>query len=82
MKRVAKVAIGWFFVGLGIIGCFLPILQGFLFMTVGLIFLADDSPFLQKHIKRLEDRYPNQMQKVHSFRDAMKRKVRYLLRRK
>lgn len=82
MKRVAKAAIGWFFVVLGIIGCFLPILQGFLFMAVGLIFLADESPFVQKHIRRLEDRYPDQMQKVHAFRDAIKRPFRRMMRRK
>ena len=51
-------------------------------MAVGLILLADESPFFQKHITRLEDRYPAQMHKVHAFRDAMKRKIRNMLHRK
>ena len=79
MKRVAKIAFGWFFMVLGVIGCFLPILQGFLFMAVGLIFLADESPFFRKHIRRLEHKYPDQMHKVHASVNTMKRKVRRLL---
>ncbi len=51
-------------------------------MAVGLIFLADESPFFQKYIIRLEQRYPAQMHKVHAFRDAMKRKIRNMLHRK
>ncbi len=79
MKRIAKLCLGWGFFGLGVIGCFLPILQGFLFMAVGLIFLADESPFLQKYVRRLEHKYPVHMQKVYGFRDGLKRKVRRLL---
>lgn len=82
MKRVAKVAIGWFFLVLGVIGCFLPILQGFLFMAVGLFFLAEESPFIRKYVVRLEQRYPEQTQKVHEFQDAVKHKLRSIIRRK
>jgi uncharacterized protein len=82
MKRVVKLAVGWFFLVLGVIGCFLPILQGFLFMAVGLLFLADDSPWLQKHLQRLEGRYPEQMRAVHAFRNGLKYKVRGWLRRR
>lgn len=79
MKRITKVVIGWFFLVLGVIGCFLPILQGILFMTVGLFFLAEESPLLQKHLKRYEQKYPEQFQKIHAFRDAVKQKLRKLL---
>ena len=79
MKRVVKLAIGWGFVGLGIIGCFLPILQGFLFMAIGFFFLAEESPFFKKYIARLEQRYPEQMRKVHTFRESMKQQFRRFL---
>jgi uncharacterized membrane protein YbaN (DUF454 family) len=82
MKRVAKVAVGWFFLVLGVIGCFLPILQGFLFMAVGLFFLAEESPFIKKYIDRLERKYPEQTQKVHEFRNAVKHKLRKLIHHK
>src|SRR5574340_591656 len=58
MKRVVRQAAGWFFLVLGVIGLFLPILQGALFILVGVIILARDVPFFHKvHIK-LEARYP------------------------
>lgn len=81
MKRVAKLAIGWGFVVLGIIGCFLPVLQGILFMTIGFFFLAEESPFFKKHLTLLEHKFPERIRKVHLFRQAMKQRLHRLLRR-
>ena len=81
MKRMITLVIGWGFVVLGIIGCFLPVLQGILFMTVGFFFLAEESPFFKKHLTRLEQRYPKHMRRANLFREAMKRRLRRLLRR-
>ncbi|MBI4633773.1 MAG: hypothetical protein HY742_07770 [Deltaproteobacteria bacterium] len=58
VKRVARHVIGWFFVALGIVGLFLPVLQGILFLFIGLIILAPDVPFFQKLLCRMEERYP------------------------
>jgi len=38
LKPVAVIAIGWIFVVLGIAGLFLPVLQGILFLLIGLSF--------------------------------------------
>lgn len=44
---------------LGIVGLFLPVLQGILFLFIGAIILAPDVPFFHKIIEKLENRYPD-----------------------
>ena len=43
VKRYAILILGWVFIFLGILGLFLPILQGILFLTIGLILLSRES---------------------------------------
>ena len=40
VKRVFILALGWTFIVLGILGLFLPILQGILFLLIGFILLS------------------------------------------
>jgi uncharacterized membrane protein YbaN (DUF454 family) len=40
LKNSVMLIIGWFFVGLGILGLFLPFLQGILFIMIGLAILS------------------------------------------
>ena len=40
VRRMLILSAGWFFVVLGILGIFLPILQGILFLAIGLILLS------------------------------------------
>ncbi|MBM4155038.1 MAG: hypothetical protein FJ221_08405 [Lentisphaerae bacterium] len=48
-----RVALGVTLVGLGILGLFLPFLQGLLFITVGLAILAHDVPPVRRALDRL-----------------------------
>ncbi len=57
-KRKLLVAAGWVFLALGILGLFLPILQGVLFLLVGLILLAKAQPRFRLLKMRLKRRYP------------------------
>ena len=50
--------IGWTFLLLGVIGLFLPILQGILFIMIGLAILSTRSKTIQRFLKHLEKRYP------------------------
>ena len=54
---------GWGFIFLGILGIFLPILQGILFLLVGLSLLSDDSPWAAKVLHRLKKKFPKINQK-------------------
>ncbi len=57
-KRKLLVVGGWVFLVLGILGLFLPILQGLLFLLVGLILLARAQPRFRLLKMRLKKRYP------------------------
>lgn len=50
--------IGLFFIILGILGLFLPILQGILFLCVGAVLIAMYNPPLHRHIHALVDKFP------------------------
>ncbi|MEM7044496.1 MAG: PGPGW domain-containing protein [Pseudomonadota bacterium] len=58
MKTIALQAVGYFFLVLGIIGLVVPVLQGILFITIGLIILAKTAPWAERLLDRFRDRYP------------------------
>ncbi|TCW37641.1 putative transmembrane protein PGPGW [Laceyella sacchari] len=49
---------GWFFLILGVLGLFLPFLQGILFLLIGLYLLSKSSPWAKRWLERLKSRYP------------------------
>jgi len=67
-KRLALLSLGWIFVLLGIAGLFLPILQGILFLLIGIYFLSLASArarLLRQRARRwLTERYPDKMARV------------------
>lgn len=58
LKRKLLMAGGWVFLALGVLGLFLPFLQGILFLLVGLILLAKAQPRFRLLKMRLKKRYP------------------------
>ena len=58
LKRGAIYLTGWGFILLGILGLFLPILQGILFILIGLLFLSSVSPWAARLLHRLAKRFP------------------------
>ena len=58
LVRMAILVTGWAFVALGILGLFLPILQGILFLAIGGMLLSMESPWAQRVMERLRIRYP------------------------
>ncbi|MBI10071.1 MAG: hypothetical protein CMM55_11140 [Rhodospirillaceae bacterium] len=50
---------GWIFIVLGVLGLFLPILQGILFLTIGGMLLSMESPTAQRILDRLRSKYPS-----------------------
>ncbi|KAA3663110.1 MAG: hypothetical protein DWQ10_00880 [Calditrichaeota bacterium] len=57
-KRIFRIFFGWLFVGLGIVGLVLPVLQGILFLATGIALLSPDVPFFRKILEKIKDRYP------------------------
>jgi uncharacterized membrane protein YbaN (DUF454 family) len=67
-KKIGLLIIGWIFIGLGILGLFLPILQGLLFIMIGLAILSSRSKTIRRFLKYLERRYPHQYHRVVAWR--------------
>ena len=67
VKGIAIWILGWFFIGLGILGLFLPFLQGILFILIGLAILSSRSRTIRRFLKYLEDRYPQYYEKVEAW---------------
>jgi len=65
LKRVVILTLGWAFVLLGILGLFLPILQGILFILIGLIILSTEYIWAHRLVEKLKVRFPKIAQKAH-----------------
>jgi len=58
IKHYFLLSLGWGFIVFGILGLFLPILQGILFLAIGLIILSRRSARVRLFNQRLCQRYP------------------------
>ena len=58
VMRVVALLAGWGFVVLGIVGLFLPILQGVLFILVGLTILSSEYVWAHHLLRHLSERFP------------------------
>jgi uncharacterized membrane protein YbaN (DUF454 family) len=58
VKRAAVLVIGWAFIALGIVGLFLPILQGVLFLLIGLVILSSEYVWAHHLLETLRRRFP------------------------
>ncbi|MBD1371205.1 DUF454 family protein [Hazenella sp. IB182357] len=75
IKRIILNTLGWIFIFLGILGLFLPVLQGILFLIIGLYFLSFNSPKAKKLLTHLNQRYPAISTKSQAFVRKVKRLV-------
>jgi uncharacterized membrane protein YbaN (DUF454 family) len=57
-KRIALIILGWLFIALGIVGLFLPVLQGVLFLLVGLVILSAEYHWARKLLEKVRTRFP------------------------
>jgi uncharacterized protein len=57
-KRILVLIAGWAFILLGILGLFLPILQGVVFLLVGLIILSSEYVWAHRLLTKLRERFP------------------------
>jgi uncharacterized membrane protein YbaN (DUF454 family) len=68
LKHVGVIMVGWAFILLGIAGLFLPILQGILFLLIGLLILSTEYVWARQLLQRLQSRFPRiaaQMDQAH-----------------
>ena len=58
LKAILWQVLGYGFLVLGVLGTFLPILQGFLFLAIGLIILARHAPWAERLLNYLREKSP------------------------
>jgi uncharacterized protein len=58
IKRAGIIVAGWLFIVLGVIGLFLPIMQGLLFIFIGLLILSSEYVWAHKLLQKLRARFP------------------------
>ena len=58
IKRAGLLVAGWLFIVLGVIGLFLPIMQGLLFILIGLLILSTEYVWAHKLLQKLRATFP------------------------
>lgn len=64
LRRIGILALGWIFILLGIAGLFLPVLQGVLFLLIGLVILSTEYVWAHHLLGRLRTRFPHLAEKI------------------
>jgi uncharacterized protein len=79
MKRLLKLTAGWFFIILGILGLFLPFLQGILFLIIGLFILSQELPWAARLLEKLKQRFPKITHQMHQAEEYVKKFLHTLM---
>ena len=72
IKEFGLLIIGWLFIVLGILGLFLPVLQGVLFIMIGLAILSSRSEIIKRFLKHLEERYPRHHERIEIWKEKVR----------
>lgn len=79
LKRLLKLTAGWVFILLGILGLFLPFLQGILFLLIGLFILAQELPWAARLLEKLKRKFPKITQQIVMAEDYVKKFLHTLM---
>lgn len=77
VKRVLLEIAGWGFLVLGVVGLFLPLMQGMLFIVIGLLILSSEYVWAHRLLSKARDRFP----KVVGLAERARERAGYWLRR-
>jgi uncharacterized membrane protein YbaN (DUF454 family) len=72
VKRLIVLCIGWGLIVIGVIGLFLPVLQGVLFILVGLYVLSRESRRAHELFERLRAQHPGLDAKLRDWKNRLK----------
>jgi uncharacterized membrane protein YbaN (DUF454 family) len=70
--RGVKITVGLILLPLGVVGLFLPVLQGVLFLLVAVALLSSEVPFVARLRDRIRNRYPGPWDKAEELGDRIK----------
>ena len=75
VKRIVVLGIGWTLVAFGVVGLFLPVLQGVLFILLGLWVLSTESETAHRWLERARARHPKADAKLKQWGRWWRRKL-------
>ncbi len=70
--RGVKITLGLILLPLGVVGLFLPFLQGVLFLLVAFALLSSEVPFVARFRDRIRARFPKPWEKAEELGDRFK----------
>ncbi|HEY7698805.1 MAG TPA: PGPGW domain-containing protein [Vicinamibacteria bacterium] len=70
--RGVKITLGLILLPLGVVGLFLPVLQGVLFLLIGMALLSSEVPFVARFRDRIRNRYPVPWDKAEEIGERIK----------
>ena len=76
IRRITVLVLGWTLIGIGIVGLFLPVLQGVLLILLGLYVLSRESDTARRWLHRLRDRHPTMDGKLKRWGIGWRRRFR------
>ncbi len=76
LKKIGWLIAGWLFIILGVLGLFLPILQGILFIGIGLAILSSRSNRVKRLLKYIELRFPHLHKRVEEWRERLRNRFK------
>lgn len=74
-KDALRIAVGLLMLALGVLGLFLPVLQGILFLLAAGLLLAPYSPWVQRLLDRARRRYPRAFARTRKMRMKLRRRL-------
>ncbi len=77
VKKALVLVIGWAFMVLGVIGLFVPIMQGILFLMIGLTILSSEYVWAHHLLTKVRERFP----RIAMFCDRAREKATGWMRR-
>lgn len=72
LNRVFVLVLGWALIALGVVGLFVPILQGILFIILGLLVLSRESRTARFWLDRLAERFPTAHERARKVKDKLR----------
>ncbi len=82
VKAMLRLIFGWIFIVLGVVGLFLPVLQGILFIAVGIALLAHHIPLFARIRNATYSRFPKLKRLVRRVRARIRLAHRRATRRR
>jgi uncharacterized protein len=74
IRRAITIGAALLFLLIGFIGGFVPILQGWIFVLIGLTLLAKEVPMVRHKLEALKRRYPNQAERLDQLKAKWSRR--------